>query len=129
MIGREEPRVGATGTTACEEELLLDDELAPPPAKSWTIVDPLDMTRRKSIPSSAKYEDMLVPVFDSGKLVYTMKGLNAARERCKSDLAKFHEGIKRQTNPHTYPVGLEKSLHEHKAKMILELRGFEGGGE
>ena len=32
MIGREEPRVGATGTTACEEELLLDDELAPPPA-------------------------------------------------------------------------------------------------
>lgn len=108
---------------------MIFDELAPPTSKSWTIVDPLDMTSCRAIPASAEYEDLLVPVFESGKLVYPMKGLNAARERCKSDLAKFHEGIKRQTNPHTYPVGLETSLHEHKAKMILERRGFEGGGE
>lgn len=106
---------------------MIFDELAPPSGKTWTLVDPLDMTRRKSIPANTPFEDLLVPVFRSGQFIYISKGLDAARDRCKEDLSKLHDGIKRRTNPHTYPVGLERSLYDHKAQMILKLRGFESG--
>jgi nicotinate phosphoribosyltransferase len=104
---------------------MIFDELAPPNPGAWTMVDPLDMTRRKQIPAGTTYEDLLVPVFRDGSLVYHSPGIEAARARVKQDLAMLHEGIKRQTFPHTYPVGLERGLFERKAKMILELRGFD----
>jgi nicotinate phosphoribosyltransferase len=104
---------------------MIFDELAPPEIHSMTIVDPLDMTRRKQIAAGTAYEDLLVPIFSEGRLVYQSKGIEAARARLQVDLSKLHEGIKRQTFPHTYPVGLEISLFEKKSKMILELRGFE----
>ena len=31
-------------------------------------------------------------------------------------------GVKRFVNPHTYPVGLEKSLHQLKTELIIKLR-------
>ena len=104
---------------------MIFDELAPPEIHSMTIVDPLDMTRRKQIAAGTAYEDLLVPIFSEGRLVYQSKGIEAARARLQVDLSKLPEGIKRQTFPHTYPVGLERSLFEKKSKMILELRGFE----
>ena len=104
---------------------MIFDEMAPPTGDSWTIVDPMDMTRRKSFSAETSFEDLLVPIFRKGKLVYQNPGLMEARDRCKNDLLKLHDGIKRLSNPHTYPVGLERTLYEHKAKKILELRGFE----
>ena len=104
---------------------MIFDEMAPPTGDSWTIVDPMDMTRRKSFSAETSFEDLLVPIFRKGKLVYQNAGLMEARDRCKNDLLKLHDGIKRLSNPHTYPVGLERTLYEHKAKKILELRGFE----
>ena len=94
-------------------------------SQTTVIVDPSDMTRRKQIPVEATSEDLLVPLFRNGQCVYE-KGtdLDAARARLNSDLSKFHEGIRRLANPHSYPVGLERGLYERKAKMILDLRGF-----
>jgi nicotinate phosphoribosyltransferase len=89
-----------------------------------TIVDPLDMTRRKSIPAATPGEDLLVPIFRRGRRVYEVPSLDESRRRAREQLARFHPGIKRFVNPHTYPVGLELGLHERKTQLILEARGY-----
>ena len=51
---------------------------------------------------------------------------SAARYRVQEELARFHAGIKRLVNPHIYPVGLERGLHERKTALVLAARGTEG---
>lgn len=103
---------------------MIFDEFSPPDQEESTIVDPIDMTRRKKISRNMPFEDLLIPIFESGRCVYSSGGVSVARQRCKKDLAMLHESIKRIVNPHPYPAGLEKSLSDRKSKMILELRGF-----
>jgi nicotinate phosphoribosyltransferase len=50
--------------------------------------------------------------------------IEETQHRVKQQLSKFHEGIKRFSNPHVYPVGLEKSLYEFKTDLILKLRNL-----
>ena len=88
----------------------------------FTIVDPLDSTRRKRPAREATHEDLLVPIFRRGRLVYESPSLETIRARLKSQLALFHAGVKRFVNPHEYPVGLELGLHELKTRLILQAR-------
>ncbi len=104
------------------------DELRGLPAEP-TMVDPLDMTRRKAIPPGAEGEDLLVPVFRRGVRVYEPPDLEAIRRRVREQLGRFHGGVKRFVNPHRYPVGLELGYFERRTRLILEERGLapEGG--
>lgn len=88
-----------------------------------TLVDPLDMTRRKRIPAGTRHEDLLVPVFRSGKSVYEPPSIDEIRARAAAGLAAFHGGVKRFIYPHQYPVGLDMRLHELKTRLILQARG------
>jgi nicotinate phosphoribosyltransferase len=88
-----------------------------------TVVDPLDMTRRKVIPADTAFTDLLVPIFREGKRVYDAPPLEASRREVQTQLAGLHPGIKRFANPHEYPVGLEEGLHNLKTRLILEARG------
>jgi nicotinate phosphoribosyltransferase len=96
------------------------EESAPVP---FTIVDPLDSTRRKHLPPGTAFEDLLVPIFRAGKLVYHAPALVEVRQRAQTQIGMFHSGVKRFVNPHEYPVGLELGLHEMKMKLILHARG------
>ena len=87
------------------------------------IVDPLDPTRRRTVPPNAKYEDLLVPVFRRGRRVYELPSIEQIRTRRLAQLDRFHAGVKRFVNPHRYPVGLEKNLFDLKTRLILEARG------
>ncbi|MEK7779897.1 MAG: nicotinate phosphoribosyltransferase [Verrucomicrobiota bacterium] len=91
----------------------------------FTIVDPLDSTRRKHLAPHAAFEDLLVPIFRNGQLVYQVPALVEARQRAQDQIAMFHAGVKRLVNPHEYPVGLELGLHDQKMKLILHARGEE----
>jgi len=90
-----------------------------------TIVDTLDMTRRRTVPDGCVSEDLLVPVFRGGRRVYDLPDLQSIRRRAAGQLANFPGGIKRFVNPHEYFVGLERGLHECKTRLILHERGFE----
>jgi len=90
-----------------------------------TIVDPLDMTRRKTMPDRARSEDLLVPIFRGGRRVYDVPDLESIRRRAASQLARFPGAIKRFVNPHEYFVGLERGLHELKTRLILQDRARE----
>jgi nicotinate phosphoribosyltransferase len=87
------------------------------------MVDPMDATRRKVIAAGTAHEELLVPIFRKGRLVYAVPELGAIRKRAQEQLAGFHAGVKRGVHPHQYPVGLEKGLYDLRQRMILEERG------
>ena len=97
-------------------------DLSQPVPASFTVVDPLDPTRRKHFRPDTSSEDLLVPVFRSGKLVYQPPALQQIRKRVQDQLAMLHPGIKRFLNPHQYPAGLEFGLHELKSRFVLQAR-------
>jgi nicotinate phosphoribosyltransferase len=102
-------------------DAIYDLELGAP--ASCTIVDPLDLARRKHVPPGTAFDDLLVPIFRRGELRYQAPGLSETRQRTQAQLAMFHAGVKRLLNPHQYPVGLELALHDLKTRLVLEARG------
>ena len=68
-------------------------------------------------------EDLLVPVFRRGRRVYDPPPLADVRARTAAQLGRFHAGVKRFVNPHQFPVGLERGLHELRTRLVLEARG------
>ena len=87
------------------------------------IVDPADPLRRREIPEGTTGEDLLVPIFRDGRRVYDPPPLDELRARTGAQLARFHGGVKRFMNPHEFPVGLERRLHERRAELVLAARG------
>lgn len=102
---------------------MIFDELLTAPTNNGLMVDPMDDTRRRALPLHAQTEDLLVPIFHGGRLVYDPPTLESIRARAQAQLAGFHPGIKRFVNPHQYRVGLEKGLFELRRQMMLEERG------
>lgn len=104
-------------------DMVYDETLAPRTADGlYVIVDPLDLTRRKRLPTTMPSEELLLPVFRGGRLVYRTTTLSEIRTRVQQQLGCLHPGIRRFVNPHQYPVGLELGLHELKTRLILEAR-------
>jgi nicotinate phosphoribosyltransferase len=93
-------------------------------APSHTIIDPLDMTRQRSFGEDVEHTDLLVPVFRGGAPVGEPVDIHQSRARALAQIASLHPGIRRFDNPHQYPVGLEKGLHELRTNLILEARGI-----
>jgi nicotinate phosphoribosyltransferase len=106
-------------------DAIFDEPTGIPASGGCTIVDPMDMTRRKTVPAGTPHEDLLVPIFRGGKLVYDPPAIDQIRQRTQSQLALFHWGVKRFVNPHQYPVGLEKRLFDLRTELILKARGVE----
>ncbi|MHB9131033.1 MAG: nicotinate phosphoribosyltransferase [Armatimonadota bacterium] len=99
-------------------DMIYDEILGAEP--SCTIVDPTDPTRRKQISPEMMYEDLLVPIYRNGQLVYDVPAVDQARQRTRHQLAMLHPTIKRLVNPHEYPAGLEERLYELKTELILK---------
>jgi nicotinate phosphoribosyltransferase len=78
--------------------------------------------RSKAIPADATHEDLLVPIFEKGKLVYEVPTLAESQGRTHAQLANLNATSKRFVNPHTYPAGIERALAEEKARLVEELR-------
>jgi nicotinate phosphoribosyltransferase len=90
------------------------------------MIDPLDQTRRKRLPVGPQAEDLLVPVFRSGRVVHEPASLEEAKARASAQVGRLHAGVKRFVFPHRYPVGLEGRLFDLKTRLMLELRGLAG---
>ncbi|MGB0521527.1 MAG: nicotinate phosphoribosyltransferase [Flammeovirgaceae bacterium] len=93
------------------------------PEGDVVIVDPLDITRRKTVSREMNSKGLLQPIFKAGKLIYDLPDIEEIRSLVHQELQSFHPSIKRFTNPHGYPVGLEKNLYELKNDLIMKLRG------
>ncbi len=94
------------------------------PGPCAVMVDPADPTRRKRFSEDQAYEELLVPVFEDGRLVYEKPSLAEIRERAIAGVDELDPTVRRFLNPHTYPVGLERSLHDLRTALVLKARGI-----
>lgn len=93
-----------------------------PPSGARIIVDPSNTTRRKAMPADAVGENLLVPIFRHGVLVYEEPTLLEIKARAQAQLGQLYAGAKRLLNPHEYPVGLEAGLFDLKMELIFKYR-------
>ena len=108
-----------TDPSGAVADMIVDEEIAQP---TRLMVDPLDPTRRRSLPDGASFTELLVPAARKGRRTGEPETLGAIRTRVQEQLALFHGGIKRFLNPHRYPVGLESTLHDRRTELILAAR-------
>ncbi|MBV9774110.1 MAG: nicotinate phosphoribosyltransferase, partial [Gemmatimonadetes bacterium] len=93
-----------------------------PPGETVRYVHPTDALRRNAFGAGTESEELLVPVFRAGALVYDVPTVAEAQARLREQLARFHPGVRRFDNPHEYPAGIEEGLNERRNRMILALR-------
>lgn len=81
------------------------------------IFDPQYTWKRKML-EDVRAEELLVPIFKSGKQVYTLPALEDIKRRCSEQLATMWEEVLRFENPHNYYVDLSQKLWDIKHEMI-----------
>jgi len=100
-------------------DMIHDEEISQP---TRTMVDPLDPTRRRTLPDDCPFTEILIPVARKGRRTAGPESLDAIRARVREQLGLFHAGVKRFLNPHRYPVGLEQRLYDRRTELILATR-------
>ena len=102
---------------AIADVLALSDEVIDD-SKEYEIFDPIHTWKRKKI-TNFYVKDLLVKIFDKGKLVYTSPSVLEIKEFAKSETNKLWPEILRFENPHTYYVDLSTKLWSLKQKLLL----------
>jgi nicotinate phosphoribosyltransferase len=85
------------------------------------IVD-VEIGDQTKIPVNTRYSDLLVPIFRAGKVVYEGPSLEASRDYMGKQLSGAPPKILQLKDPVPYKVGLEKSLHELRSKLITRAK-------
>ncbi len=72
----------------------------------------------KSYPEHFQMEELLLPVFKKGKLVYRTPAVEEIRENTLRNLARLDAAYKRFQNPHVYHVSLSSRLYRVKQSLL-----------
>ena len=84
-----------------------------------TIFDPEATWKRKRVYNYSARE-LLVPVFQKGKLVYELPTLQEIQAYCKQEVDSLWDEVKRFENPQTYYVDLSQKLWDIKYGLLRE---------
>ena len=87
------------------------------------IIDVHDPNNHLSFSPETHSEDLLVPVFRKGNLVYDFPSLRDVQRRTNQELSRLPPSMERFVNPQPYFAGLEKGLYQKKLELIRKLRG------
>jgi nicotinate phosphoribosyltransferase len=101
--------------------MIYDEDLPKPPAGD-VIVDPADALHMRPIDPAWNSHEIVLPVMRGGRRVGPSPSLEEIRARAQTQLNGLHPAIRRLLNPHTYPVGLERGLHDRRTALVLERR-------
>lgn len=88
-------------------------------SEPYTIFDPVYTYKRKTL-TDFTAERLLVPIFRSGKCVYTSPTAAEIRSYCAKSLETIWDEVKRFENPHAYYVDLSKQLWDIKQQLLIE---------
>ena len=75
---------------------------------------------KMTIPRNTRYSDLLVPIFRGGKVVYEAPSIETSRDHVRKQLSSAPPEILQLNNPLPYKIGLERSLHELRSKLIAQ---------
>ncbi len=100
-------------------DMIYDIEIGNPnEAEMHDVADPT----QKIIPSkNLTYQDLLIPIFRKGKLVYEIPKLHQARDHAIEQQKLFSKEVRRFLHPQPYFVGLERELYDMKVALIDEI--------
>lgn len=95
----------------CMHDEIVDD------TKPLEICDPAARWKRKTM-ENFKAQELLVPIFEKGKLVYELPTLDEIRRRCAYEVSTLWTEVKRFDFPHQYYVDLSEKLMSLKDEML-----------
>ena len=72
------------------------------------------------IPNGTDFVDLLVPVFRRGEFIDRVPQIRESRQHARQQLGYLPGEVTRLNKPRPYEVGLEKSLHDLRLKLIAE---------
>jgi nicotinate phosphoribosyltransferase len=101
---------------------MIYDEGMQPEGPGGVIVDPADVLHMRSIDPAWAAHELVLPALRAGRRVAPSPTLDEIRDRARGQIGALHPAIRRLLNPHVYPVGLERRLHERRTQLVLELR-------
>ena len=81
------------------------------------LFDP-DATWKRKTFTDYEAQELLVPVFQKGKLVYDLPDLQASRAHCQRQVDALWDEVKRFENPHNYYVDLSQKLWDIKHALL-----------
>ena len=106
-----------TNGKALADYLCLYDE-TPDDTQPLTIFHPENTWKRKTL-TNFRAENMMVPVFRAGKLVYDLPSLKDIRKRCAEQLETLWPEVLRFENPHGYYVDLSNRLWDIRHDLLV----------
>lgn len=106
-----------TNGKALADYLCLYDE-TPDDTQPLTIFHPENTWKRKTL-TNFRAENMMVPVFRAGELVYDLPSLKAIRKRCAEQLETLWPEVRRFENPHGYYVDLSNRLWDIRHDLLI----------
>ena len=89
--------------------------------KPLELFDP-DATWKRNVFTDFTAKELLVPIFQGGKLVYKQPSMEEIRAYCKEQIDLQWDEVKRFENPHNYYVDLSQKLWDLKQELLKKQR-------
>ena len=99
-------------------DVLFLEEEELPRGRSFRVYHPMFAHVFKKYPRHFTMEELLVPVFHQGELVYECPSLHKRRGHTLAGLEHLDDAYKRFHNPHTYHVSLSTKLFKTKQRLL-----------
>ena len=87
------------------------------PNEPYTIFDPTHTWKKRTL-TDFEAEKLLVPIFEKGKLVYSLPTIEEIRKNCAEKTALLWNEVTRFENPHPYYVDLSHKLWDIKMSLL-----------
>jgi nicotinate phosphoribosyltransferase len=99
-------------------DVLFMDEEKVPERISFQVHHPMVPHIQKTYPANFEIRELMIPVFEKGKLVYNIPPLREIRDHTLQNLHNLDAAYKRFHNPHVYHVSLSPLLYEVKGRLL-----------
>ena len=85
-----------------------------------TLFDPVETWKERTF-TGCTARNILVPIYEEGRLVYQNPSLEEIHEFCRRQIDALWDEVKRFEYPHRYYVDLSKKLWEERQKLLRAL--------
>lgn len=92
---------------------------------NYTLTHPIETWKKQKL-TNYQVRELLLPIYQEGKLIYQDPSLQEKQQYCKQEIKTLYPEITRLENPHEYYVDLsdklrtlkEKLIHQHQEKTL-----------
>lgn len=101
-------------------DVLFLDEEPLPSGRSFRAYHPMFAHVLKKYSKHFRMQELMVPIFQKGKLVYRSPNVHAIKKHTLKNLEALDAAYKRFHNPHTYHVSLSARLFKTKQSLLRQ---------